>query len=303
MITPASGMAKLKVLETNTPLDKLSGIGGLPRGFIVEFWGNTNTGKSTAAFQVIAAAQKAGLRCLWIDVEHTFRGYAANTQRAAAFGVDMKKLDVMLEDNAEAYIDNTEEAIRSKKYDVVVMDSIGDLSSKIEQEKTAAEKTIGVQASLMTKFVRSVAWMIDMNQVLFIAVNHERQTLLGAIYQMGGKKIAEKKKMSFRFREKKTVQGLAVIKVGERIVGKTIRIAVSKNHLAATEGMEAESALMFNEGYSYTQDLVDDAINRDLFTKDGNTYYFSQEKIGTIGKVREWIKIEENAQKVKDSLV
>lgn len=295
-ITPASGMMKLKIVETGTPLDKASGIGGLPRGFIVELWGKTNSGKSTIAFQTIASAQKQGLRCLWIDVEHTFRAYIANPQRVVLFGVDMDTLDVMLEENAEDYIDNTEEAIRSKKYDVIVMDSVGDLSSKIEQEKTAGEKTIGTQASLMTKFVRTITWMVDMNEILFIVVNHERQTLMGGIYQMGGNKLAEKKKMSFRFREKQNF----ILKVGERTVGKVMRINVSKNHFAATEGLEIESNLLFQEGFSYSQDLVDDAINRGILTKSGNTYAFRGEKIGMIAKVREWAK--DHSEELKEAL-
>ena len=294
-ITPASGMLKLKVLETNTPLDKASGIGGLPRGFIVELWGKTNSGKSTIAFQTVAAAQKAGLRCLWIDVEHTFRAYIANPQRAAAFGVDMDKLDVMLEENAEDYIDNTEEAIRSRKYDLVIMDSVGDLSSKIEQEKTAAEKTIGVQASLMTKFIRTITWMVDMNEIIFLVINHERETLMGGIYQMGGKKLAEKKKLSFRFRDKQNF----MIKKGEKIVGKVVRINVSKNHFAATEGLEIESNLIFQEGFSYAADLLDDAIERGVITKEGNTHFINGRKLGMIGKVRDMMKEEEFVKEIK----
>ncbi len=303
-ISPASGMLKLKVLETNTPLDKTSGIGGLPRGFIIELWGKTNSGKSTIAFQTVAAAQKAGLRCLWIDVEHTFRAYVANAQRSESFGVDMDKLDVMLEENAEDYIDNTEEAIRSKKYDLIVMDSVGDLSSKIEQEKTAAEKTIGTQASLMTKFIRTITWMVDMNEIIFLVVNHERETLMGGIYQMGGKKLAEKKKMSFRFREKPGFM-LSVgkdINGKDKYVGKVIRISVSKNHFAATEGLEIESNLIYQKGFSYDTDLLDDAISRGIITKEGNTHFFAGEKLGMIGKVREWITEPENAARIKEAL-
>lgn len=301
-ILSATSMNKLKIVKTNTPLDKASGIGGLPRGFIVELWGNTNTGKSTCAFQTVAAAQAQGLRCLWIDVEHTFRAYIANAARSDTFGVDMKKLDVMTEENAEAYIDNTEEAIRSKKYDVIVMDSVGDLSSKIEQEKTAAEKTIGVQASLMTKFVRTITWMVDMNEILFIVVNHERETLMGGIYQMGGKKLAEKKKMSFRFRDKKGASGLYVVKQGEKTVGKVIRINVLKNHFAPTEGMEIESNLIFNEGFSFEADLLDEAIDRGLFERQGNTFYWNGEKLGMKSKLKELMADESFAAKVSLAL-
>ncbi len=298
-ITPASGMTTLKILETHTPLDKASGIGGLPRGFIVELWGKTNSGKSTIAFQTVAAAQKQGLRCLWIDIEHSFRAYIANPRRIASFGVDMDKLDVMLEANAEDYINNTEDAIRSKKYDVIIMDSVGDLSSKIEQEKSAGEKTIGTQASLMTKFVRTITWMVDMNEILFIVVNHERQTLMGGIYQMGGNKLAEKKKMSFRFREKQNF----MIKVGEKIVGKVMRINVSKNHFAATEGMEIESNLLFQDGFDFQADLLDEAIARGLFDRKGNTFWWGLEKLGMIGALRERVKTDEIfSEKLRDAL-
>ena len=292
-------LEKLKVIETGTPLDKLSGINGLPRGFIVEFWGPTNAGKSTAAFQVVAAAQKQKLRCLWVDVEHTFRAYVANPQRTANFDVDLSKLDVMLEQTAEEYIDNTQKAITSKKYDVIIMDSIGDLSSKIHQQKTAEERSIGVQASLMTTFVRNMIWQVDCNHILFIAINHERKDLDGVIYQMGGKKLAEKKKMSFRFREKPGF----LIKEGERVVGKVVRLTCTKNRFAPTEKMEVESNLIFNEGFSYEQDLLDDAITRGVFTKEGNTFFFDGVKIGMIGKLRDWMKIEENAKRVEEALV
>lgn len=301
-ILAATTLTKLKILETGTPLDKASGIGGLPHGFITELWGPTNVGKSTIAFQCVAAAQKKGLRCLWIDVEHTFRAYVANENRAANFGVDLTKLDVMVESDAESYINNTEQAIKDNTYDLIVMDSIGDLSSKIEQEKTAEEKTIGVQASLMTKFIRKIIWMVDMNETIFLVVNHERETLMGGIYQMGGKKLAEKKKLSFRLREKKGPSGLYAIKQGDKIVGKVIRITTTKNHFAPTEQQEIESNLLFQEGFSYAQDLLQDAIDRGVFERTGNTFHFRGEKIGTMQKLREWIKDEENVQKVKEAL-
>ena len=297
-ILAASRMAKLKILETGTPLDKASGIGGLPHGFIIELWGKTNSGKSTIAFQAVAAAQKAGIKCLWVDVEHTFRAYIANPQRTEAFGVDMDKLDVMLETTAEDYIDNTTEAVKGKKYGLIVMDSIGDLSSKIEQEKTAEQRSIGVQASLMTKFIRTIVWMVDAYEIIFLVVNHERMNMDGAIYQMGGKKLEEKKKMSFRFREKVG----AVLKQGDKTVGKVIRITVSKNHFAGTEKQEIESNLLYNEGFSYAQDLLQDAIDRGVISKDGNSHFFEGEKIGMIGKAREWIKEPDNAERIKKAL-
>lgn len=116
---------------------------------------------------------------------------------------------------------------------------------------------------------------------------------------MGGKKLAEKKKMSFRFREKPGF----LIKEGERVVGKVVRLTCTKNHFAPTEKMEVESNLIFNEGFSYEQDLLDDAITRGVFTKEGNTFFFDGVKIGMIGKLRDWMKIEENAKRVEEALV
>lgn len=293
----ASKVNDITVLPTNTFLDSLTGLGGLPRGRIVQFYGETNTGKSTAGLHVVAAAQKEGLNCLWVDVEHQY-----TNEYAQKIGVDTSKLMVMREATAEEYMDETEAAVKSGKYQVIVFDSIGDLSSRVEQEKSAGERTIGVQASLMTRFSRLIAPYVVLNKILFIGINHERKDFMNAIngkaklMVLGGLKWSEKVKLSIRFR----VKSGALLKRGEEVVGRVLRVSVTKNHIGSTEGLELEARLINGEGFVGSLDLLDAAIRADLFKKEGNSYFWKEEKIGTIGKLRDWIK--EHEEEVKAAL-
>lgn len=293
MITPASALNKIEILETGTILDKLSGLGGLPKGFIIELFGEQNTGKSTLAIHAVAAAQRHGLKCLWTDIERTFI-----PARAEKLGVDIDKLDVLKCANAEEYIDTLEQLVKDGTYNLIVMDSIGDLSSMVEMQKTAEQKSIGLQASLMTRFVRIIMPYIDLNKIIFIGVNHERLSLEGKLFTMGGKKWSEKKKLAIRLREKSGF----LLKVGDKVVGKVIRAIVAKNHLAPTERLEIESNLVFEEGFSYTADLMQDAIDRGVFRREGNTFFLGEDKIGTVSKLRERMKDQSFADKVKSLL-
>lgn len=297
-LTPASKINDIQVLPTGIFLDNITGIGGLPRGRIVEFWGDQDTGKSSAALQTVAAAQKLGLKCLYVDIE-----FSLSTEYAAKLGVDMDKLMVLREGTAEEYIDSVEAFVKDGKFDVIVLDSIGDLSSRISNdEKKAGEKTIGMQASLMSTFSRHIAPYVALNKILFIGVNHSRIEIMGIyagkIYQMGGKKWSEKKKLSIRFREKSGVQ----LKVGEKVVGRVIKVSVSKNHVGNTTGKEVEARLLNDQGFSTTADLLAQAIEAGMFTKTGNTFFIGETKIGTKSKLDEWYAIPENAELIKSKL-
>lgn len=283
------------VLKTGTFLDDLTGISGIPRERITEFFGEEKTGKSTASFQVIAAAQQQGLRCLLVDVEFSY-----TPKYAADLGVDNKKLHVLRKQFAEEIIDATEEAITSGKYDVVVLDSIGSLSSRVEAEKASGEKTIGVQASLMGRFVRKLAPQVAYRKMVFIGINHTRVDLMtGKVFTMGGKLWSEKKKLSIQFKEKSGV----LLKSGENVVGKMINVRVMKNAVGPTERKEMDVPLIFGEGFSSSANIMQQAIDRGVFERTGNTFSFSQEKIGTIGKLREWMKDAAHEAAVKAALV
>jgi len=285
-ITSGDSFRDFDVLETGMFLDVASGIAGLPLGRMVEFWGKQNTGKSTAAMQVIASAQKKGLRCLLIDTEYSY-----TTEWAEKLGVDTKKLDVLRELLAEDILDQTEAFIKKGAYDVIVMDSLGQLSSRIVFEKSAGERTIGTQASLIGAFIVKAIPYIVMNKILFIGVSHERKELeWGTLFSLGGNKWAEKRSISFRFREK------AYRKQGEEVIGKVIEVIVTRNHIGNTEGTKQEVFLAKDIGFDSKADALDGLIAAGKFERVGNTFYLSGEKIGTMKVLREWYK--EHADKV-----
>lgn len=289
-ITSGDSFKDFDILQTGMFFDVASGIGGLPLGRMVEFWGQQNSGKSTAAMQVIAAAQKKGLKCLLIDTEYSY-----TSEWAEKLGVDTKKLDVLRELTAESTLDQTEEFIKGGKYQVVVLDSLGQLSSRIWFEKQAGEKTIGAQASLIHQFVLKTIPYVVMNKILFIGISHERKDMeWGKLFSLGGNKWAEKKKLSFRFVAK------TYRMQGEKVLGKTIEVICTKNHCGGPEGEKTPAFLSADEGFSMAADMLDAAIAAGVFERTGNTFHFRGEKIGTMKAVREWAKTHE--EELKESL-
>lgn len=294
MEIPTANTFTIPVLKTDTFLDDMTGIWGLPRKRIIEFFGEEKTGKSTAAFHVIASAQKQGLRCLLVDIEHSL-----DPMYLPKLGVDPKKLGVIVREYAEEYLDATLEAINSNEWDLIVFDSIGSLSSKIEHEKASGEKTIGLQASQLTVFVRKIAPKISLKNMVFIGINHSRTDIMtGKIFTMGGRVWSEKKKLSIRFREKSGV----LLKSGENVVGKVITIEVMKNAVGSTERKQKDVQLIFGAGFSASANLLDEAITKGVIEKVGNLFYFEGEKIGMITKAREWIAEESNSQRISEKL-
>jgi len=287
-IQPGNSFKDFDILQTGMFLDEMSGIGGLPLGRMVEFWGPQNSGKSTASMQVIAAAQRSGHKCLLVDTEYSY-----TSEWAEKLGVDTAKLDVMREKTAEETLDQTEAFIKDGKYKVIVLDSLGQLSSRIWFEKQAGEKTIGTQASLIHAFVLKTIPYVVMNKMLFIGISHERKDMeWGRLFSLGGNKWAEKKKLSFRFREK------SIRYQGDTPIGKTVEVSVTKNHIANTEGVKKDVFIDKETGFDSAADALDAALAAGMFRKEGNSYFFGDEKIGTISKLRAWYKEPGNAEKV-----
>lgn len=280
-ITKGDTFKDFDVLTTNMFFDADSGIGGLPMGRMVEFVGAQNSGKSTASMQVIAAAQKQGFKCVLADSEFSY-----TTEYAEKLGVDTAKLDVLRATTAEEILDELEALIKAGKHKVVVLDSLGQLSSRIWFEKNAGEKTIGTQASLIHAFVLKTIPYVVMHKILFIGITHERKDMeWGKLFSLGGNKWAEKKKLAFRFREK------AIRYQGEHAIGKVIEVSVTKNHVGNTEGKKHDAFLAKDEGFSTEADALDAAIASGKFRKEGNTYFLlTGEKIGTMSKLRDWAK-------------
>lgn len=275
----AKDIKTTEVISSGLFIDKLTGIGGIPRGVITEIFGDESIGKSSLCLQLVAAAQQQGLKCLWADVEWSY-----GTLYAEALGVDNSKLGIIRERFAEATLDAIEEAVESGKWDLVVLDSIGGILPRAEAEKESGGKTIGGQAGLIAKFCRKIVPLLKIHNVALVVINHSFVDIMsGKILTSGGKKLSYHKAISIRLKQKFGV----VLKQGDRKVGKVVVGEVKKNKEAATEGMELDGQLIFGVGFSAAADLLNDAIDAGVITKKGNTYYFGAEKLGIgLGKVR-----------------
>lgn len=296
-IAYADSIEEIGVIPSGLPfLDKLTGLGGIPRGVITEIFGDESVGKSTVCMQLVAFAQSQGLRCLWADVEWSYTpGYGA------ALGIDNSKLGIIRARFAEEVLDLMEEAAESGEWDLIILDSVGGILPRADAEKSADAKTIGTQAGLMSRFCRKMVPAINIHNVALVAINHSFIDIMsGKLLTSGGKKLRYHKAISIRLKQK---QGVSV-KQGDRKVGKVIVGEVRKNKLAPTEGLELDGTIVFGTGFSAAADLLENALEGAVITKKGNTYYLGTEKLGIgLGRVRK--AIEDDAflmEKIKVAL-
>lgn len=283
IIAYADSIEEVDVIKTGLFLDKLTGIGGIPRGAITEIFGDEGIGKSSVCLQLVAAAQGAGLRCLWADVEWSY-----TPAYAVMLGVDNSKLGLIRDELAESVLDTIEDAVRSGEWDLVILDSIGGILPRAEAEKGAEGKTIGGQAGLIAKFCRKVVPQLSINNVALVVINHAFTDIMsGRLMTSGGKKLAYHKSLSIRLKQK---QGVSV-KQGDRKVGKVVIGEVRKNKVGGTEGLELDGTLVFGTGFSIGADLLSDAIERGIIDKRGTTYYLGDEKLGVgLQRVRKMVE-------------
>lgn len=282
----ANEVAEVDVIPTDLFIDNLTGIGGIPRGVITEIFGDEGIGKSSLCLQLVANAQKMGLRCLWADVEWSY-----SAMYAESLGVDNSKLGLLRERFAEPVLDALEEEIEAGNWDLVIFDSIGGVTPRAEVEKGIDGKVIGGQAGLLAKFCRKVVPSLRMKNVALVVINHQFIDIMsGKLLTSGGKKLAYHKSLSIRLKAKSGV----VIKQGDRKVGKVVTGEVRKNKLAATEGMQLDGQLIFGTGFSVGADVLNIAIDKGVVRKEGNTYWFGKVKLGVgLGKARTMIEEDE----------
>lgn len=296
VIAYADSIEDFSPITTGLFIDKLTGIGGIPRGVISELFGDEGIGKSSLCLQLVASAQKQGLRCLWADVEWSY-----SPRYGEALGVDNSKLGLIRERYAEATLDALEAAIETGEWDLVVLDSVGGILPRAEAEKSAEGKTIGGQAKLMANFCRKVVPLLSINNVALVAVNHQFTDIMsGKLMTSGGKKFQYHKSLSIRLKQKQGV----VLKQGDRKIGKVVIGEVRKNKVGDTDGLELEGQLIFGTGFSASADLLADAIEKEVIIKKGNTYYLGDEKLGIgMAKVRQAIEVDAVlAEKIKMAL-
>ncbi len=253
-------------------LDLALGVGGLPKGRIIEIYGPESSGKTTLTLQVIAEAQKAGGTCAFIDAEH-----ALDTTYAAKLGVDLNKLLVSQPDNGEQALEITEQLVRSGALDVIVVDSVAALTPKAEIEGDMGDSHVGLHARLMSQALRKITGSVHRSNCMVIFINQIRMKI-GVMFgnpetTTGGNAL------KFYASVRLDIRRTGAIKNGEDVVGNTTRVKVVKNKVAPPF-REAIFDIMYGEGISRTGEVVDLGVARGVIEKSGAWFSYKGEKVG-----------------------
>src|SRR5262250_902889 len=261
-------IAPVEAISTGSiSIDYALGIGGLPRGRVIEIFGPESSGKTTLALQVIAEAQREGGMAAFVDAEH-----ALDAQYAQKLGVDLENLLVSQPDHGEQALEIVEVLVRSNSVDVVVVDSVAALVPKAEIEGEMGEAQMGLQARLMSQALRKLTGVVSKSKTTLIFINQLREKI-GVMFgnpetTTGGRAL------KFYASVRIDIRRIASIKHGDQVIGGRTRVKVVKNKVAPPF-REAEFDVMYGEGISREGDLLDLAVE-----KSGAWFAFSGERLG-----------------------
>ena len=267
--------AKLNIDSISTSsigLDIALGIGGVPRGRVVEIFGPESSGKTTVALHIIAQAQKDGGTAAFIDAEH-----ALDPTYAKALGVDIDELIVSQPDTGEQALEICEALVRSNAIDVVVVDSVAALVPKAEIEGEMGDSHVGLQARLMSQALRKLAGVINKSRTTTIFINQLREKV-GVMFgnpetTPGGRAL------KFYSSIRLDVRRIETLKQGQEMIGNRTRVKVVKNKVAPPFKM-AEFDIMYGEGISREGDLIDVGVSADIVKKSGAWYSYNEQRLG-----------------------
>ncbi len=253
-------------------IDYALGIGGVPRGRVVEIFGPESSGKTTLALQVIAEAQKTGGLAAFVDAEH-----ALDAEYARKLGVDIDNLLVSQPDNGEQALEIVEVLIRSGSVDVVVVDSVAALVPRAEIEGEMGEAQMGLQARLMSQALRKLTGAISKSKTVLVFINQLREKI-GVMFgnpetTTGGRAL------KFYSSVRIDIRRIGAIKDGDNVIGGRTRVKIVKNKMAPPF-REAEFDIVYGEGISREGDLLDLAVEKKIVEKSGAWFAYGGERLG-----------------------
>jgi recombination protein RecA len=277
-------------------LDIALGVGGFPRGRVIEIYGPESSGKTTLCLHVIAEAQRLGGICGFVDVEH-----ALDPAYAAKIGVDVDSLYISQPDTGEQALEIAEALVRSNAMDVVVVDSVAALVPRAEIEGEMGDSHVGLQARLMSQALRKLTGAIKSTNTCMVFTNQLRQKI-GVMF---GNPETTSGGMALKFYAsvRLDVRRIESIKQADAVIGNRTRVTVKKNKVAPPFRI-AEFDIMYNEGISTVGDLLDLGVEYDILAKRGAYYRFNDEQIGQGREAtKEYLRAHPEISSEIDSLI
>jgi recombination protein RecA len=272
-------------------LDLALGIGGVPRGRVIEIFGPESSGKTTLVYHILAEAQKLGGVCAFIDAEH-----AMDPLYAKQIGVDIDELLVSQPDYGEQALEIADMLVRSGAVDVVSVDSVAALTPRAELEGQMGDQTVGVQARMMSQAMRKLTANLNRTQTLCVFVNQIREKV-GVMFgspetQPGGRAL------KFYSSQRLDIRRIETLKEGTEAVGNRVRVKVVKNKVAAPF-RQAEFDIEFGRGISTAGCLIDLGLEHDVISKSGSFFSYGDERLGQ-GRAAAKAYLDEHSEVAKE---
>ncbi len=281
----------VEAIETGSiSLDIALGVGGVPRGRIIEVFGPESSGKTTLAQHIVAEVQKKGGTAAFIDAEH-----ALDPDYAKKIGININEMFISQPDTGEQALEIVETLVRSNAMDIVVIDSVAALTPKAEIEGEMGDRHMGLQARLMSQALRKLAAIIGKTKTTVIFINQTRQKI--GVFFGNPETTTGGTALKFYSSVRIEVRRAAQIKKAEKTIGNRVKVKVVKNKVAAPF-QSCEFDIMYNEGISVSGDIIDMGIEYKVINKSGNSYSYQEEKLG-VGRETAKQYLKENPKTIE----